>query len=254
MKKDIIFILFISVFLFGFDFIEDSSPKNENEQQNIKRVINMMESDFSQDSFISIKQILGFISSSSKTVKELRTSKNLIITYKAYLAKGILENARTMFDNWREKSKYYEAKNDIDVKYKQMIHMIKSIHKNENRAEGIRSMTILIKENSIRISNTVENALKHLESLKQKYVKQKNQALFGLAVNAIGFYFGMVDVDVVDKVLLGLNVISTVFNSAALIDSHRNIYEINRQISLVDFKLIETEKAIERLATIESKQ
>lgn len=253
MKKDIIFILFISVFLFGFDFIEDSSPKNKNEQQNIKRVINMMESDFSQDSFISIKQILGFISSSSKTVKELRTSKNLIITYKAYLAKGIIENARTMFDNWREKSKYYEAKNDIDAQYKQMIQILRAINEDENRAQEIRSMTNLIKENSIRISNTLENALKHLESLRQKYEKQKNQALFGLAVNAIGFYFGVVD-DVVDKVLFGLNAISTVFNSAALIDSHRNIHEINRQIHLVDFKLIETEKAIENLATIESKQ
>lgn len=252
MKKDIIFILFISVFLFGIDFIEDSRPINKNEQQNIKQAIDLMESDFSQDSFNSIKHIFGFISSSSKALKELRTSKNLIITYKAYLAKGILQNVRTMFDNWREKSKYYEAKNDIDAKYKQMIRIIRALN-DEHRAKDIRSMTVLIKENSIRINNTVENALKHLESLKQKYEKQKTQALFGLAVNAIGFYFGVVD-HVVDKVLFGLNVISTVFNSAALIDSRRNIHEINRQINLVDLKLIETERAIEKLATIESNQ
>lgn len=241
------------VLSFGFNFIEDSGSKNNNDQ--IKKAINIMESDFTQDNFNCIKQVFEILTSTSNSLNELKMSNNFMNSYKAYLAKSIFESIRSVLENWKEKSKYYEAvKSDIDVKFDELMQMMREFH--ESNSLDRRSKTIfieLIKEKSLNINNTVQNAIRDLESLKQRYENQGKEAILSLAINAIGLYYSLTNF-VIHKVVVALNVVSALFNSLVLFDSRTSINEINKQISLVDSKLIETQKAIEELSPIESKQ
>lgn len=256
MKIDIIFLLSILVFSLGFDFFEDRGSISKN--NNIKETIEMMNSGFTQDNYNKIKEVFWFVvtSKASNSVSDLKTINNFMNAYKAYLAISLFQDIKTVYSNWDEKLNYYIiVKTDIDVKFREMTLMMKELH--ENRLSDSRSKAIfieLIKEKSMNINNTVENALKYLESLKRSYEKQGNNAIFGLVINALGFYFGLSGVEKPDKIMLTLNGISAFFNGASWIDSKLSIYELNEQISLVDFKLIENEEAIKKLASIESEQ
>ena len=238
---------------FGFNFVEDSGSKNNNEQ--IKQAINIMESDFTQANFNYIKQVFEVLTATSSNLNELKMSNNFMNSYKAYLAKSIFESIRSVLENWKEKSKYYETvKTDIDVEFDELMQMMREFHESNSLDRRSKAIFIgLIKEKSENINNTVENAIKDLESLKQRYENQGNEAILSLAINAIGLYYSLTNF-VIHKVVLVLNVVSALFNSLALFDSRVSINEINEQISLVESKLIEIEKAIEQLSPIESKQ
>lgn len=225
------------VLSFGFNFIEDS--KNNNEQ--IKEAINIMESDFTQANFNYIKQVFEVLTATSSNLNELKMSNNFMNSYKAYLAKSIFESIRSVLENWKEKSKYYETvKTDIDVKFDELIQMMREFHESYSLDSRSKAIYIeLIKEKSLNINNTVENAIRDLESLKQRYENQGKEAILSLAINAIGLYYSLTNF-VIHKVVLALNVVSALFNSLALFDSRVSINEINEQISLVESKLFVT--------------
>ena len=256
MKIDIIFLMMMLVFSLGFDFFEDSGSKNNN--KNIKEAIEMMNSDFIVDNYDKINDVFWLLvtSKDSNRLSDLKTANNFMNTYKAYLVINLFKDIKTAYENREEKLNYYKIfETDIDARFREMTQMMTELH--ENRIFDSRSKAIyieLIKEKSMIISNKVENALISLESLKRSYEKQGNNAIFGFVVNALGFYFGLSGVEKPDKIKLALNGISAIFNGALWINSKLSIKEINHQISLVDFRIIENEEAIKKLATIELQQ
>ena len=247
MRIEIILILVIApMFALG---LEDIDIGSINENEEIKKAIEMMESDFSHENFNYIQHFFGLIGQvDNKNINDLMNTKALMNSYKAYLSISFLQNIRKVFNNHMEKSNYYETvKTDIDVEFDELMQMMREFHESNSLDRRSKAIFIeLIKQKSKNINNSIEKAIEKLRLLIKKYENQREVAFLGLLTNGVGLILGL-NSPQPDKIMIALNTISGIFNGMYFIDSKLSINELDEQMTLADLKLSKIENTIQEL-------